>query len=92
MTLESFQYRTSGTCSSLINVVLEGEIVKDVLFIGGCSGNLKGICELVKGMKIDEVIEKLQGISCGSKSTSCPDQLSQCLTEIKKRSVNKALK
>ncbi len=85
MALKSLQYRTQGTCSALINVVVDGDVIYDVEFIGGCSGNLSGIRQLVKGMKIDDVISKLQGIKCGSKPTSCPDQLAKCLTELKSK-------
>lgn len=67
----------------MINVEVDGDIVTSVSFTGGCNGNLKGICSLVKGMKIDEVIERLGGIKCGFKETSCPDQLARALTQIK---------
>lgn len=77
------QYKTSGTCSSMINIEVDGDVVKSVAFTGGCNGNLKGICSLVQGMKIDEVIERLGGIKCGFKDTSCPDQLARALTQIK---------
>lgn len=77
------QYKTSGTCSSMINVEVDGDIIKEVAFTGGCNGNLKGICSLVKGQKIDDVIERLQGIKCGFKETSCPDQLAKALLQIK---------
>ncbi len=80
---EVFQYRTTGTCSQMIQVKINDGIIEDVDFLGGCNGNLKGIKSLVKGMKIDEVIERLNGIKCGSKPTSCPDQLAQCLISYK---------
>ena len=80
---EVFQYRTTGTCSQMIQVKINDGIIEDVDFLGGCNGNLKGIKNLVKGMKIDEVIERLNGIKCGSKPTSCPDQLAQCLISYK---------
>ena len=83
MALRTIQYRTQGTCCALMNIVLDGNKVYDVEFLGGCSGNLQGIRSLVIGMDIDEVIAKLQGIRCGAKSTSCPDQLSQCLLQYK---------
>lgn len=83
MTLKTIQYMTSGTCCALMNVVIEDNKIYDVEFFGGCNGNLQGIKNLVKGMDIDEVISKLQGIKCGAKSTSCPDQLSKCLIEYK---------
>ena len=79
---EVFQYKTEGTCCQLMLVLTENGILKDVNFIGGCNGNLKGIKELVKGMKIEDVISKLSGITCGSKPTSCPDQLAKCLSQV----------
>ena len=83
MTLRTIQYQTKGTCCALMNILIEDNIVKDVEFIGGCMGNLQGIRQLVKGMHIDDIISKLNGIKCGSKSTSCPDQLTQCLLQYK---------
>lgn len=77
------KYKTSGTCSSMIDIEVEGDIIKSVAFTGGCNGNLKGICSLVKGQKIDDVIDRLAGIKCGFKDTSCPDQLAKALTQIK---------
>jgi uncharacterized protein (TIGR03905 family) len=76
-------YKTSGTCSSYIILDVENGILKDVSFQGGCNGNLKGICELVKGMLVEEIISKLEGISCGGRPTSCPDQLCQALRLVK---------
>ena len=84
MALKSFQYQTQGTCCALMNIVLDDDKIYDVEFIGGCNGNLKGIRSLIKGMTVDEVIEKLKGITCGSKPTSCPDQLTQGLMLYKK--------
>ena len=77
-------YLTKGTCSRqiLYDVTPDGKVV-NVKFIGGCSGNLQGIAHLVKGMPVDEVIERLDGIRCGSKSTSCPAQLANALKEYK---------
>ena len=72
---ETIIYNTSGTCAKQIIIVLEDEIIKNIEFIGGCNGNLQGIDRLAQGMKITDVIEKLKGIRCGAKSTSCPDQL-----------------
>lgn len=89
MSKKVVQYQTQGTCCALMNVVLDGDIIEDVEFLGGCPGNLAGIRQLVKGMKIDFVIEKLQGITCGGKPTSCPDQLSKCLLQYKKECLNK---
>lgn len=68
----------------LIDVVAdENNIIQNVAFLGGCDGNLQGICRLVKGQKIDDVIAKLDGISCGGKPTSCPDQLCRALEQLK---------
>ena len=75
------RYKTSGTCSSAIEFEVEDGIVKNVKFIGGCNGNTQGISKLVEGMPVDEVINRLEGIRCGFKSTSCPDQLSKALKE-----------
>lgn len=80
-----FSYKTKGTCSSRIDLEIENNIIKSVQFTGGCSGNLQGISALVKGMTVDEACSKLSGIKCGSKSTSCPDQLSKALLQWKKR-------
>ena len=75
-------YKTKGTCSREIHIETEGDIIKDVRFIGGCNGNTQGIASLVKGMKIQEVIDKTEGINCNGRGTSCPDQLSKALKEI----------
>lgn len=78
------QYNTQGTCCKLMQVKInEDEVITDVNFLGGCPGNLLGISQLVKGMKIDDVISKFSGIRCGDKPTSCPDQLAKCLSEFK---------
>lgn len=77
-----YQYLTTGTCSRIIDFEVENGIVKDVVFTGGCHGNLQGIGALVKGMKIEDVISKLEGIRCREKTTSCPDQLAQALKGI----------
>ena len=74
-------YYPEGTCSQIIELELEGDVIKDVVFIGGCNGNLSGISKLIKGMKAVDVIEKLEGTTCGFKDTSCPDQLSKALKE-----------
>lgn len=76
-------YITQGTCSKLIEIEVENNIVKDVCYVGGCNGNLQGISALVKGMTVDEVIARLEGIRCGNKLTSCPDQLCKALRSIK---------
>lgn len=80
-----FVYKTRGTCSSKIIFDVEDGIIKEVRFIGGCSGNTQGIGALVKGMEVDEAISRLQGIKCGMKSTSCPDQLAQALIAAKEQ-------
>ncbi|BCZ46017.1 TSCPD domain-containing protein [Clostridium gelidum] len=82
-----YSYKTSGVCSSIINLEINDNIVEDVQFVGGCSGNLLGIGHLVKGMSVDDVIAKLQGIDCKKKGTSCPDQLSKALLQWKKETL-----
>ncbi len=77
----AYIYQTKGTCSTAIAVELDGNVVKDVKFSGGCNGNLQGIAKLVKGMTVEEVSEKLSGIRCGFKRTSCPDQLAHAVLE-----------
>ena len=76
-------YKTKGTCSREIAFEVENGKVTNVQFFGGCNGNLKGISALVEGMSIDEVIARVEGITCGMKSTSCPDQLAQALKQAK---------
>ena len=78
-----FTYTTSGVCSRSIDIEVENDIVKNVSFLGGCNGNLKGIGELVKGMSVDDIIEKLENIKCGFKYTSCPAQLACALKAYK---------
>ena len=73
------KYKTKGTCSSYIDIEMDGDIIKSVSFTGGCNGNLQGIASLVEGMEADEAIRRLSGIKCGFKSTSCPDQLAHAL-------------
>lgn len=77
------RYKTQGTCSQLIDLEVEGDMIKSVAFTGGCNGNLQGIAALVRGMKVDDAIGKLKGIRCGAKSTSCPDQLAHALEQYK---------
>ena len=80
-----YQYNTSGTCSRLIDIEINPEsgVIEDVRFTGGCHGNLQGIGALVKGLKPEQVIERLKWIKCGNKATSCPDQLACALSQIK---------
>ena len=84
----SYLYKTKGTCSSQIEVTLDGDIVKDVKFTGGCNGNLQCIGALVEGMDVDEVIRRVKGIRCGFKETSCPDQLAKALEGAKAKMEN----
>ena len=81
--MKTVSYKTSGVCSRQIDFELDGDIVRNVRFVGGCNGNLQGIGRLVEGMKIDEVIEKLEGIDCNGKGTSCHDQLAKALKAYK---------
>ncbi|MDO4477437.1 MAG: TIGR03905 family TSCPD domain-containing protein [Lachnospiraceae bacterium] len=74
-------YKTKGTCSSRIDFDITDGILHNVVFTGGCNGNLKGIGSLVEGMKVEDVIARLDGITCGFKNTSCPDQLAKALKE-----------
>lgn len=80
-----FAYKTKGVCSRSIYIDVEGDTIKSVSFEGGCNGNTKGISSLVEGMKIDDVIERLSGIKCGFKNTSCPAQLAEALKAIKEQ-------
>lgn len=73
------EFKTKGVCASKIHVDVKDGIVTSVKFDGGCNGNLKGIGSLVEGMEVNRAIKKLEGIRCGMKSTSCPDQLAQSL-------------
>lgn len=76
-------YKTQGTCAQAIRVVIDDDkCVDTVEFMGGCNGNTKGISALVKGMRVEDVIERLRGITCGFKNTSCPDQLSKALDQL----------
>ncbi len=74
-----FTFYPEGVCSMMIEIELDGDTINDVVFTGGCNGNLSGISKLIKGMKAEDVIEKLEGTRCGFKDTSCPDQLSKAL-------------
>ncbi len=78
-----YTYKTKGTCSQMINFEIVDGKVSNVQFLGGCNGNLKGIASLVEGMPVDEVISRVEGIQCGMKATSCPDQLAKALKEAK---------
>ena len=80
--MKKFSFNTSGTCSKQINFSLDDEhIIHNVEFIGGCSGNLLGISQLIEGAKAEDIINRCSGIHCGIRPTSCPDQLSKALQE-----------
>ena len=76
-----YTYKTKGVCARSISFELDGDIVKNIKFEGGCNGNLKGIASLAEGMKASEIEEKLSGLRCGFKNTSCPDQLVTAIKE-----------
>lgn len=76
-------YKTKGVCSNEIHFEIEDDIVKSARFVGGCAGNTTGVAKLIEGMPINEVIERLEGIQCGFRGTSCPDQLAKALKEYK---------
>lgn len=83
-----YTYRPRGTCSQLMHIETDGNTISHVEIIGGCSGNGQGVSRLVEGMDIDTAISKLDGIKCGFKPTSCPDQLAQALKMMKKESAD----
>lgn len=78
---KEFDYRPRGVCSRLIHIAVEDGIVSEVYFVGGCNGNTQGVAALVKGMPVEEVIARLDGIDCGGRGTSCPAQLANALKE-----------
>lgn len=82
--MEKIVYTPRGVCSRQMTIELEGEIISSVRIVGGCAGNTQGVSRLLVGMTVDEAIERLEGIRCGFKPTSCPDQLAKALTEHKK--------
>ncbi len=77
----TYTFKTKGTCSSHINLEMDGNVIKKVDIINGCDGNSKGIAKLAEGMTVEEIKKKLSGIQCGRKSTSCPDQLAKAVEE-----------
>ncbi len=81
--MQSYSYKTRGTCSREIYFDIDGNIVKNVRFVMGCQGNTMGVSRLVEGMTVDEAILRLRGIDCGGRGTSCPDQLAQALEKAK---------
>ncbi len=78
-----YDYKTKNTCSSMISLDMDGDVVRNVRFTGGCNGNLQGVSKLVEGMTVDQIESKLSGIRCGMKPTSCPDQLAKAVREAK---------
>ena len=82
--MQKIVYSPKGVCSKQIELEIENNEIVSCKFIGGCSGNTQGICALVKGMKVDEAIARLEGIKCGFRSTSCPDQLANALKQFSK--------
>ena len=74
------QYQPKGVCSRMMQIRIKDDVIQDVEFVGGCNGNLSGIGILVRGMHVNEVIQKLQGLPCGARKTSCPDQLTKGLS------------
>jgi uncharacterized protein (TIGR03905 family) len=74
-------YTPKGVCSRQINIEVNGDTIESVQFVGGCNGNTQGISSLVKGMKVDEVIARLEGINCNGRGTSCPDQLAKAIRQ-----------
>lgn len=80
--MEVYTYHPQGVCSREMKIYYENGIIQDFEVVGGCNGNLKGVGALVKGMKLEDVKDRLQGIRCGFRNTSCPDQLSKAIDEI----------
>ncbi len=78
-----YLYKTSGVCAGEIKIKCDGDIVESVQFFGGCNGNGKGVAALCAGRTMDDIIERCEGITCGFKKTSCPDQLTKALRQIK---------
>lgn len=74
-------YKPHGVCSKRIDIVLEGDVIQDVKFTGGCNGNTQGVAALAKGMKVQDYLARCKGIHCGPRPTSCPDQLAKALEE-----------
>ncbi|MBQ1263288.1 MAG: TIGR03905 family TSCPD domain-containing protein [Oscillospiraceae bacterium] len=83
--MDKIIYTPRGVCSRQIEVVLDGDIIKRVEFAGGCMGNTQGVARLVEGMTVEEAVTRLEGIECGRKGTSCPDQLAKAIIELVKK-------
>lgn len=81
--MKTLSFETQGTCAKFINIAIDDDgLVADVEFVGGCNGNTSGIASLVRGMKAEEVVKRLEGTRCGFKNTSCPDQLAQAIRQV----------
>lgn len=85
-----YVYKTKGTCSQLIELELEGNVIHNVKFTGGCNGNLQAIPKLVEGLTVDQVVEKIAGISCNGRGTSCGDQLAKACVEAYEKEMQNA--
>ena len=83
--MKSIMYKTSGTCSKFIELEAEDGVLTRAVVVGGCNGNLQGICKLITGMRLDDVKAKLGGIRCGGRPTSCPDQIAKAIEELEKQ-------
>lgn len=79
--MDRFTYQTRGVCARAIDFEIEDGVIRSVVFHGGCAGNTQGVAALVRGMRLEDAVERLAGIRCGFKSTSCPDQLATALRE-----------
>ena len=86
--MKTYYFKTSGTCSSGILLKVEGDLLQEVTYQGGCSGNTQGVAALAAGRTLDEVISLIRGIRCGMKPTSCPDQLAEALRMIKEGNIS----
>jgi len=86
----TFDYNTNGVCSQRIQIEIEEDVIKKVVFIGGCNGNLKGIGNLLVGMNPEEAVTRLSGIKCGTRNTSCPDQLAKALATVQNNKKSQA--
>lgn len=86
----TFDYNTNGVCSQRIQIEIEDDVIKKVTFIGGCNGNLKGIGNLLVGMNPEEAVSRLSGIKCGTRNTSCPDQLAKALATVQSNKKSQA--
>lgn len=82
--MEKYSYTTEGVCAMKINFAVDGDILHDVEFVGGCAGNTQGIAKLVEGMRVEDVIKRLKNTDCRGRGTSCPDQLARALEQARK--------